>query len=170
MNHGLPQAPLKGSPMTPTPNRPDFLKQSVILGSIALLLCLTNCGSSSEDEVSINSSWETHADKLENQEDLRTADQPGPWGEKIAGHLPAVAVERNSKQLTVVTAHAMSDEHYITTLYVRNQDGIVIGLKEFSPADAEPKAVFTYPKGTSRISVYSHCNQHDNWMIEKFVR
>ena len=156
--------------MTTNLNRRDFLKQSGVLASLAFLPSLVGCGSNSDSDVSIDSGWETRADELEAKADIRTANKPGPWGEKVAGHLPAVAVERNSKQLTVVTAHGMSDEHYITTLYVRNQDGIVIGLKEFSPTDTEPKAVFTYPKGTTKISVYSHCNKHDNWMIEKFVR
>jgi desulfoferrodoxin (superoxide reductase-like protein) len=156
--------------MTPTLNRRDFLKQSGVLASLAFLPSLVGCGTGSDDEVSINSTWESRATELEAKADIRTANKPGPWGEKVAGHLPAVDVEHTSKQLTVATAHGMSEEHYITTLYVRNQDGIVIGLKEFSPTDAEPKAVFSYPKGTTKITVYSHCNKHDNWMIEMFVR
>ena len=151
-------------------NRRSFIKRtSALIGLSLLPIPLTRCGALTPgiDEVTIDQAWEDRASELEAHGELRTATNPGPWAEKIGGHLPAVSLEAGSGQLTVITSHGMNADHYITTLYIRNQDGIVIGLKEFSPQDPEAKAVFTYPKGTIKVQAFSFCNLHDHWMAEK---
>lgn len=75
-------------------------------------------------------------------------------------------VDKSLNEVTVVTNHGMSEEHYITTIYVRNQNGLVVGLKEFSPTDVEAKVIFHLPKGTTKVTAYSNCNLHDHWMTE----
>jgi desulfoferrodoxin (superoxide reductase-like protein) len=57
----------------------------------------------------------------------------------------------------------MTPEHHITTHYIKNQKGIVIGLKEFAATDTEAKSTFTLPKGTTSLTVCSNCNLHDLW-------
>ena len=154
-------------------NRKGFLMGIFILVGLALLpASFIGCGADYDprDEVRINPDWEARADKLEAHGALRTATNPGPWGEKIADHLPAASANPVSGQLTVITSHGMSAEHYITTLYIRNQDGVVIGLKELSPTDSEAKAIFTYPKGTIKVQAFSFCNLHYHWMAEKTLR
>jgi desulfoferrodoxin (superoxide reductase-like protein) len=56
--------------------------------------------------------------------------------------------------VTIVTKHPMTPEHHITTHYIKNQKGVVIGLKEFASTDTEAKSTFALPKGTTALTVY----------------
>jgi desulfoferrodoxin (superoxide reductase-like protein) len=108
-----------------------------------------------------NAAWEARAKELEGKGPAYTADAPGKWKGKEGGHVPAASFEAG--QVTIVTKHPMTPEHFITTHYIKNQKGVVIGLKEFSGTDPEAKSSFALPKGTTSLTVYSHCNLHDLW-------
>jgi len=149
-----------------TLNRRDFMRTTGLLAAAAILPWqLTGCG----DGADISTDWETRATELEGLTAIRTEINPGPWGEKVGGHLPTVEVASDKSSVTVRTNHGMSEEHYISTIYIRDQDGVVIGLQEFSPSDAEPVAMFTLPLGTTSVTAYSYCNLHDHWMTEAYT-
>jgi desulfoferrodoxin (superoxide reductase-like protein) len=111
-----------------------------------------------------NELWEARAKELEGKGPAYTATAPGKWKGKEGSHVPTATFEGDS--VTVVNKHPMTAEHYITTHYIKNQKGVVIGLKEFKPTDAEPKSTFVLPKKTTSITVCSHCNLHDLWSAE----
>jgi superoxide reductase len=108
--------------------------------------------------------WEARAKELEAKGPVYTAAAPGKWQGKEGGHVPSASFE--ARQVTIVTKHPMTPEHWITTHYIKNQKGVVIGLKEFSGTDPEAKSTFPLPKGTTALRVYSYCNRHDLWSAE----
>jgi len=108
-----------------------------------------------------NAAWETRAKELEGKGPIYTAADPGKWKGKEGGHVPTATFD--SSGVTVFTKHPMTTDHYITTHYIKNDKGVVIGLKEFQATDNEAKSTFPLPKGTKSITVYSHCNLHDLW-------
>jgi desulfoferrodoxin (superoxide reductase-like protein) len=108
-----------------------------------------------------NAAWEARAKELEGKEPAYTAAEPGKWKGKEGSHVPTASFDAG--QVTVSTKHPMTAEHYITTHYIKNQKGSVIGLKEFTGSDPEARSTFPLPKGTTSLTVYSHCNLHDLW-------
>lgn len=149
-------------------DRREFFKRTTLLAGVAFLPAkLIGCGTE-EEGTEVNTLWESRATDLESMagKQIRTEADPGPWEAKVGGHLPEMTVDNALNQVTVVTNHGMSEEHYITTIYVRDQKGFVVGLKEFSPTDAEAKVIFPLPKGTTSVTAYSNCNLHDHWMTE----
>jgi superoxide reductase len=111
-----------------------------------------------------NSAWEARAKELEAKGPTYTAADPGKWKGKEGSHAPVATFEGD--KVTIVTKHPMSAEHWITTHYIKDQKGVVIGLKEFKPTDTAAKSSFVLPKKTTAITVYSNCNLHDLWDAE----
>ena len=62
-----------------------------------------------------------------------TADEPGQWGEKIAGHYPLVSIDEN--MVTVHVAHPMDADHYIEAIYLKDSEGHLLGFAKLSPSD-----------------------------------
>jgi desulfoferrodoxin (superoxide reductase-like protein) len=108
-----------------------------------------------------NAAWEARAKELEGKGPIYTADSPGKWKGKEGGHVPTATFDNAG--VTIVTKHPMTAEHWITTHYIKNEKGMVIGLKEFKGTDAAAKSTFPLPKGTTSVTVYSNCNLHDLW-------
>ena len=111
-----------------------------------------------------NDAWEARAKELEGKGPLYTAGAPGKWKGKEGSHVPVATFD--SSGVTIVTKHPMTPEHWITTHYIKNEKGTVIGLKEFKGTDAAAKSTFPLPKGTTTITVWSNCNLHDLWSAE----
>jgi superoxide reductase len=111
-----------------------------------------------------NHAWEARAKELEAKGPVNTASAPGKWQGKEGAHVPSASFEASG--VTIVTKHPMTPEHWITTHYIKNQKGVVIGLTEFSGTDPEAKSTFQLPKGTKALRIYSHCNLHDLWSAE----
>jgi superoxide reductase len=111
-----------------------------------------------------NDAWEARAKELEGKGPIYTAAAPGKWKGKEGSHVPVATFD--SGGVTVVTKHPMTPQHWITTHYIKNDEGTVIGLKELTPADPVAKSTFPLPKGTTTITVYSNCNLHDLWNAE----
>jgi superoxide reductase len=94
-----------------------------------------------------------------------TAKSPGRWKAKAGSHAPKVTVK--GQQVTIETAHPMSQQHYIVRHTLVAEDGTLLGAKTFYPNDK--KAVSTYTvKGEMPKKLYatSFCNKHDFWMTE----
>ena len=108
-----------------------------------------------------NEAWEARAKELEAKGPVYTAAEAGKWKGKEGSHVPVASFEAG--QVTILTKHPMTPEHWITSHYIKDQKGVVIGLKEFTGTDPEAKSTFPLPKGTTALTVYSHCNLHDLW-------
>jgi desulfoferrodoxin (superoxide reductase-like protein) len=111
--------------------------------------------------------WEKRAAELEAQGPIYTADSPGPWAGKEAGHVPQIVIDGTN--VTIKVAHPMhaaddaGPEHYITTIYARDQANKIVWLKEFKVDDPAAETTFALPAGTTALTAYSHCNIHGLW-------
>ena len=160
-------------------NRREFLKRSSLVAvTVAVPAWVLGCGSKSPSPkgpgggdmsggdmaaAEPNSEWEARASELESNTVLTTA-EPGDWDGKAGSHVPQVSFEDGAA--VIFTGHPMTEEHWITVHYIKNQDGMVIGLQEYAGTDAEAKTSFELPEGTTEITAYSHCNKHDHWSAD----
>ena len=110
--------------------------------------------------------WEAEARALE---DPMVYDSTTQWmGEdKAAAHVPKVTLADGT--LLVLVDHPMTPEHYITTIYVRDQDDVIISFVEYTQPAAGTDAIgvetapLTLDASVTRVTVYAHCNQHNVW-------
>src|SRR5688572_26850830 len=135
--------------------RRDFLNLLGISTAVALVPWLEGCGSDADDDspVEPNAEWERIAAEKE-ATGVYTAQQPGEWVGKEATHLPKLTFDMTAKTVTVTVGHPMTAEHWITAVYIRNEDDVVIGLKEFLGTDLEATATFSFPASTTKITAY----------------
>lgn len=88
------------------------------------------------------------------------ADEPGQWGDKIAGHYPLVSMNEN--MITVNVAHPMDTDHYIEAIYLKDTDGNLLGFKKLSPSD-QATAQFMVVDPDAEYYAYAMCNLHEVW-------
>ncbi len=154
-----------------TSNRRQFL-QNIGLGTAAIAtLPIFGCGDKDDDTgggggdggATVNDDWEAMAADLE-AAGIFTPDDPGEWEGKEGSHTPSVSASGTS--VTVVTDHGMSvdEDHWIDHIYLRDQDGVVVGLQMFDGTEAEASSTFSLPEGTTSVTPYSSCNLHGLWM------
>jgi len=92
-----------------------------------------------------------------------TRDNPGKWKGKEGSHAPQATVD--GLKVALLTAHPMSEKHYIVRHTLVAADGTVIGEKTFAPVDKEASSSFEAP-GPGRYYATSFCNLHDFWLTE----
>jgi desulfoferrodoxin (superoxide reductase-like protein) len=108
------------------------------------------CSSDSEDDsspVTPNAEWETIAAQKE-AGGIYTRQEPGKWAGKEGTHVPQLSFNAAAKSVTIVTAHPMTAEHWITAIYIRNQDNIVRVSKRSAhqEVDAQARGAANLPK------------------------
>lgn len=88
---------------------------------------------------------------------------PGTTDASLEKHVPVVKVEGNTVSVEVGSvAHPMTEEHYITWIYVQTDKG---GQRKCLNPGEEPKAVFVMAN-EKPIAVYAYCNLHGLWKTE----
>ena len=87
-----------------------------------------------------------------------TPSEPGEWADKIAGHYPIAVLETDGVRVSV--AHPMDEDHYISTIYLKDAAGRLITVKELEPGD-EPTAFFEGYRPDAMA--YAVCNLHQVW-------
>jgi superoxide reductase len=104
------------------------------------------------------------------EEVVYTATDPGPWAGKEPAHVPQIAVAKTETgwNVTVTVKHVMSaqPQHFIQWIRLKDGDGAVLGLKEFTPADPKSEAVFELKKLPAKLVAFEHCNVHGLWKSE----
>lgn len=144
-----------------SPERRDFLKMIGVGVTVAVVpASMVGCGDD-PDEIATNDAWEALAATKEAGGVYTTAN-PGKWAGKEGAHAPLLSWD-GVRFLTVEAKHPMGTDHWITVIYIRNQNGIVIGLQEFSSTDPAAIVVFSLPNGTTGVTAFAHCNLHDAW-------
>ena len=151
-----------------TMDRRTFLRNSSLAAiTLAVPSWVWGCGGA--EAVKKNEAWEKKATDLEGKGTVLTKAEPGKWKEKIEVHLPKPTFNKGANSVDVVVTHPMTKGHWISDIYVKNQDGIVVGLKSWEAKDytgeeaKQAKATFTLPAGTTSITAYAYCNLHDHW-------
>jgi hypothetical protein len=138
-----------------------------------------------------NAVWEQKAKALEGSNAggaAYTTESPGPWAGKEKSHVPSLTVQEDGVAMILVS-HVMdagfagaeagaSDGgkdagpfdsgarpiHYVTTIWVKDDKGRVVYLKELKTTDIAPPVVaFRVPAGTQSLRAYEHCNLHGVW-------
>ncbi len=137
--------------------RRGFLRS---IGATSVTLAVIGCDGDDDEEVKVNQQWEDMAEQLE-RNGVFTVEDQGPWEGKAGSHV-AMVTPNDDGTFTLTTGHEMTDEHYITTHYIRNQDGIIIGFQQYQPGD-DPSVTFTVPRGTTQVTALQYCNKHDAW-------
>jgi desulfoferrodoxin (superoxide reductase-like protein) len=98
---------------------------------------------------------------------IHTINHQGKWKGKDASHLPQVTLHEGEGEITLFTEHPMKKNHWITSHYLRNQDGKLIGFQFYEETDPEARHRFEIPKGTTKITAFSHCNKHGVWKAKE---
>ena len=94
-----------------------------------------------------------------------TRDNPGRWAKKVGSHAPKVSVK--GQTVTILTAHPMSERHYIVRHTLVSADGKILGEKTFYPTDKTARSTYQLPQNAgARFYATSFCNLHDFWMTE----
>ena len=158
----------------------NFNRRNFLGGvGIASLFTLSGCvGETEFQEQTAASIWQARATQLENLTRLGygefSAANPSKWQGKEATHVPIV--EQAGTFVQAYVMHPMDVDHWITTIYAKDQTGKVIYLKEFIPNSVDSEEEFEYasitfevPIETTSFYVYAFCNKHDNWITEKFT-
>lgn len=152
-------------------DRRGFLKTaSVVAVSFAVPASLWSCNKEKPAEPGKgggpakggNADWAAQVAKLE-ADAIFTQEKPGKWDGKQASHIPQVTFHEGEGAVSLFTKHGMSPSHWITAHYLRDQDGKLLGLQTYKGTDKEARHRFEIPKGTTRITAYSHCNKHGDW-------
>lgn len=147
-------------------HRREMLQSTLGLVTAAAAVPFLAACSDDDGGAPINEAWEERASGLE-ATGTYTATSPGPWAGKEAGHVPAITAAGLIETMHGQTVNDPEEEdHYITTLYVRDQDGVVIYLTELDGTEEAPTASFTPPEGTTQMTAYSYCNLHGLWMSD----
>ena len=90
----------------------------------------------------------------------------------VPKHAPEVTIDLAMGYAVAYVDHVMNKDHFITTVYFRDQNGVVFYLKELLPGDTdEGKDVgVTFfapiPEGTTQVAAFAFCNKHDHWWSE----
>ncbi len=92
-----------------------------------------------------------------------TALIPGTVEASREKHIPEITVNGSEVKVTVGSViYPMSEEHYISWIYLKTDKGVM--RKHLSPSDA-PVAIFTL--GDEKpLAAYAYCNLHGLWMAE----
>jgi len=167
-------------------SRRGFIKGTLAMSAVVVVP--SGLGCSSDDDAGggavVIPEWQEIADGLEapNGPCCYTATAPPsatvPNPGKATNHLPVLAIASNGTvTVSLAEPHPMVREngttraHWITTMYVRDQDGLVIGFRDFGQLEVKPQfegrnnpsLTFSLPPGTTRVRAFSYCNQHDAW-------
>ena len=123
-----------------------------------------------------------------------TNEAPGPFAGKERSHVPQVTIQSDGVAIVLVShvmdagspaTDAGAPEggllpglldagyvdsggprppHYVSTIWVTDDQGRVIFMKQFLPTDAAPPFIaLAIPEGTKTIRAYEHCNLHGVW-------
>jgi desulfoferrodoxin (superoxide reductase-like protein) len=146
-------------------DRRAFLGRSVMGAAAAVSLpkLLAGCGG---DDFEMNPSWQSRAADLEGRGQIYTKAAPGKWMGKEGTHVPTLELSADKKTATVRLTHGMATDHYITTIYVKDDQGRVIGLRELMGSDSEALGMFTVPESSLELTAYAFCNLHDLWQSD----
>ncbi|MEM7679032.1 MAG: desulfoferrodoxin family protein [Myxococcota bacterium] len=113
----------------------------------------------------VNTNWELRAAALR-ATGLYTSIDPGIWAGKELSHTPALSIDASGTVATVEVPHEMDSEepHWITAIWIEDQNGVVVGMRELGPNDVAARVQFPVRAGTTLLTAYAHCNLHDTWM------
>lgn len=102
---------------------------------------------------------------------------PTGWQPKTGSHVPVISPPTGTNGLWhVVVPHENTNTHWITTIWVMDQDGGLVICADFTTQTlntnqpGEASIEFSIAPGVTSLFAYEHCNLHGTWKsIEYFV-
>jgi desulfoferrodoxin (superoxide reductase-like protein) len=161
-----------------------------VLAVSAVLVVPSGIGCSSDDDVAgaiVVPEWQEVADGLEAPNGPCCYTETSPPGPNVtnrgdaSNHLPVLTLRNNGLVIVslanphpMTRGNATTPAHWITTMYVRDQDGLVIGFRDFGQSQVKPQfegrtsptLEFAMPPGTTSVRAFSYCNLHDVWATD----
>lgn len=170
-------------------NRRAFLAQSTMFATAAAMPeALLGCSGEADDppRPQVVLEWEEVADSLEQNPRCCWTGAPSEverGSPSVGAHLPNISLDTVDGRLraTVFTLgdedntgqlnpHPMNQAHWITVMYVRDQNNVVVAFRDFGRADIfadnldiDPRITFDVPPGTTSLRAYAFCNLHQHW-------
>jgi hypothetical protein len=123
-----------------------------------------------------------------------TETAPGPFAGKERSHVPQLTVQSDGVAVILVAGpdggsdggktdagdagpkdggdagdagyvdSGIRPQHYVTTIYAKDDKGRVVFMKELKPTDAAPPFIaFKIPAGATALKAFEHCNLHGVW-------
>lgn len=98
------------------------------------------------------------------EEKALTAEAPGDWAGKEAKHVPKVTKSMKDGQETIVVEvpHEMKKEHWISQIWLRDQNNELAGYTKLKPTD-KPILTVVLKEGMERVRAFESCNLHGVW-------
>lgn len=79
-------------------------------------------------------------------------------------HVPEITVNGNEVVIKIgSTAHPMTEEHYITWVYIQTEKG---GQRKVLTPQDQPTVTFALTDDDKLVSAYAYCNLHGLWKAE----
>lgn len=119
--------------------------------------------------------WQQMADGLEESNQCcwsRSQPATGQGAGGVDPHVPNISVSPTGLvTVSFAVDHPMTSAHWISTIYVRDQSNLVIGLRDYGQSALLPQYSrgevpgmrFQAPPGTTRVQAYAYCNLHQHW-------
>ena len=117
----------------PTPSRDQQKMKDLLCHVLWMLVLLSgvHCDADTEEGPPPPPDPETLTAQWEQEYGLFTAATTGEWAPQIASHVP-LSVEVDDT-LVISVDHPMDADHGITAIYVKDQQGHVVDLRELDP-------------------------------------
>ena len=161
--------------MSESTAKQSLTRRSLLTGAGAITLtALTGCAGDtvySVTEETQQDLWSARANELEQYEVngdenyIYELDKGGQYAGKEMSHTPVVELDDLTAKINV--NHPMNVDHWITTVYLKDQSGTVVFLREFLPQDQNMDGKLSFdvelPTGVTKLQAYAFCNKHDLW-------
>ncbi len=172
--------------MSAQQSRHIFVRSSLAASAIALSSFA--CSDGNTDGPVVVPEWQSIAAGLEAPGGPCCWTEENPDTSEGAGmannHAPLISIDSNGiATVSLAAEHPMDPasagvKHWITTMYAKNQDSVVVGFQDFGQTEVlpqwsgrrNPSLEFAIPPGTTSLRAYSYCNLHDHWAskVERF--
>ncbi len=158
--------------------REGIKKITFLLASISLVTTQQACEGVSEFENDpTNGYWRQRVEEIELEyPTIHTQETPGndinnvSLAEKVNAHVPRLTPNGALLILEVGNAdtpHKMEDGHFISVVYLKNQDGDIVFLREINPRTFESGKFdaisLPIPPNSTELTPYALCNLHELW-------
>lgn len=168
-----------------SPSRRQFIKKSGLSAAVTSFVLPAGfaCGSDDDEPFEPVLDWESKASALEKSANCcwTAASEPGADSDnagRAPNHAPVVGTTADGDlKVWLASGHPMTEAHWITSMYVKDQRGVVIWYVNFGEERILPSQVATTPQwmeetpailirppsGTTLVKAYAYCNLHQNW-------
>jgi desulfoferrodoxin (superoxide reductase-like protein) len=169
---------IKPSHIQKITRRESFKRLAFLMASAGMMSTQQACeGVSAFENDPTSGYWKARVEQIEfDYPTIHTQAEPGndingdPLEGKINTHVPTLTPNGATLIFAVGnmdSQHVMKDDHFISVIYIKNQAGEVVFLKELNPRSFGAEAFNTIslpiPANATALTPYALCNLHELW-------